>query len=323
MASLSKRVSESSDGNQGPIVVRQGWLTKQGRVRKTWRRRLFILQSDGCLTYYKSSDLTQTPAGTIALSDCTLVRAGGECAVRWPATAAACSAIGIMTRSRRLYVHADNGEELAAWLSVIREAVPKGVPVCTPEDVTTSFGHGEGGGESGPPPLRVTVFLNASTSRTGRVILLPATMEKLLEAAGAAYSVEGIRIYDCNGSSIDDVTAVRDDDIIYLSQGEPFAFAEGLVRSATIHSAGESSSSEEDEGDAPAGPGDGGYLRPEPAAAGQAVEAPEYLVPGPGNSGSVTAAVTQGGDSDYAAPSTAAASSVDADYAVPSEIRKS
>jgi len=35
-----------------PVAVHQGFLTKCGRVRKSWKRRMFHLLSDGTLKYY-------------------------------------------------------------------------------------------------------------------------------------------------------------------------------------------------------------------------------------------------------------------------------
>ena len=36
----------------GQEVLKEGYLTKQGHVRKNWKRRWFVLYADGELAYY-------------------------------------------------------------------------------------------------------------------------------------------------------------------------------------------------------------------------------------------------------------------------------
>jgi RAC serine/threonine-protein kinase len=42
-------------------VVKEGWLFKRGEHIKNWRRRYFILRSDGSLVGYKNLPDTQVP----------------------------------------------------------------------------------------------------------------------------------------------------------------------------------------------------------------------------------------------------------------------
>jgi hypothetical protein len=39
-------------GGAGIVIVREGWLLKQGQKRKSWKRRFFRLTADGMLRYY-------------------------------------------------------------------------------------------------------------------------------------------------------------------------------------------------------------------------------------------------------------------------------
>lgn len=56
------------------IVIKQGYLVKQGAVVRNWKRRYFVLTGVS-LTYY-ASDESDGPCGTIALADVTGVRVG-------------------------------------------------------------------------------------------------------------------------------------------------------------------------------------------------------------------------------------------------------
>ena len=53
---LSKSIDVSSR-----LVVKEGWLFKRGEHIKNWRRRYFILRSDGSLVGYKNLPDTQIP----------------------------------------------------------------------------------------------------------------------------------------------------------------------------------------------------------------------------------------------------------------------
>lgn len=35
-----------------PKIIYSGYLTKQGKLRKTWKQRWFVLTEDGTLSYY-------------------------------------------------------------------------------------------------------------------------------------------------------------------------------------------------------------------------------------------------------------------------------
>lgn len=82
-------------------------------------------------------------------------------------------------------------------MAAIKSAVPKGVPVTTPEEILSSWGSDAVSQFSAPNGTshvdRVTVFQNTSNSRTGKVIALPGTMAELLKAAGEAYGITGKR----------------------------------------------------------------------------------------------------------------------------------
>jgi len=65
---------EEKEGEEVPapaIIEMQGYLTKQGKVVKNWKRRWFVLRNTR-LYYYKSS-VARKPKGKILLKDVVLV----------------------------------------------------------------------------------------------------------------------------------------------------------------------------------------------------------------------------------------------------------
>lgn len=68
---------------------------------------------------------------------------------------------------------------------------------------------------------RVSVFVNSNHS-DGRVFKLAESWESLLEEIANKLSVEPKLIYSQAGAVIDDIELIRDDDVLYVSSGEPF-----------------------------------------------------------------------------------------------------
>ncbi|KAJ8025567.1 BTB/POZ domain-containing protein KCTD9 [Holothuria leucospilota] len=68
---------------------------------------------------------------------------------------------------------------------------------------------------------RVTLLRNGKTTE-GKVILLPDSRDKLLVEASAALGINATVIYNKYGGRIEDFDLIRDDDILYMSEGEPF-----------------------------------------------------------------------------------------------------
>ncbi|KAE8285505.1 BTB/POZ domain-containing protein KCTD9 [Larimichthys crocea] len=67
---------------------------------------------------------------------------------------------------------------------------------------------------------RVTLFVRG-TATNGKVLAVYGSLEDLLSAASCKLGVRAASVYNGNGGLIDDVTLIRDDDVLYVSEGDP------------------------------------------------------------------------------------------------------
>ncbi|XP_078421877.1 BTB/POZ domain-containing protein KCTD9 isoform X1 [Cetorhinus maximus] len=68
---------------------------------------------------------------------------------------------------------------------------------------------------------RVTLFVNGS-HRDGKVVAVYGTLPDLLSVASNKLSIKAVHLYNGKGGLIDDIALIRDDDVLYVSEGEPF-----------------------------------------------------------------------------------------------------
>uniref|UniRef100_A0A3Q1EV98 Potassium channel tetramerization domain containing 9b n=1 Tax=Acanthochromis polyacanthus TaxID=80966 RepID=A0A3Q1EV98_9TELE len=66
---------------------------------------------------------------------------------------------------------------------------------------------------------RVTLFVNGS-STNGKVVAVFGSLEDLLTAASSKLGIRASGVYNGNGGLIDDVALIRDDDVLYVSDGD-------------------------------------------------------------------------------------------------------
>ncbi|XP_034752925.1 BTB/POZ domain-containing protein KCTD9-like [Etheostoma cragini] len=66
---------------------------------------------------------------------------------------------------------------------------------------------------------RVTLFVNG-TSSNGKVVAVYGSLEDLLSVASSKLGVRASSVHNGNGGLIDDVTLIRDDDVLYVSEGD-------------------------------------------------------------------------------------------------------
>ncbi|XP_029025092.1 BTB/POZ domain-containing protein KCTD9b [Betta splendens] len=66
---------------------------------------------------------------------------------------------------------------------------------------------------------RVTLFVNG-TSTNGKVVAVYGSLEDLLTVASSKLGIRASSVYNGNGGLIDDITLIRDDDVLYVSEGD-------------------------------------------------------------------------------------------------------
>lgn len=225
-----------------------GYLTKQGRNVKSWKRRYaalrccsrsrwFVLQRNSKLTYYslRPGVAGAKILGWMDISICCAVLPGGRCIeCQWP-RASTSYCFGIISPQRKLFLVADSIPDLSAWLQILRDMLSPEIPVTNAREVEVSFKP------SAPlPPLpgpsvtrRITLLRNGGDNQ-GRVVAAPADMPSCLALASSVLGIQATRLFTDKGGEITDFSLVRDDDVIYVSKGEPFAdtATERLLRSA-------------------------------------------------------------------------------------------
>ena len=75
---------------------------------------------------------------------------------------------------------------------------------------------------------RVNIFRNGC-STDGILLSVPSTMCQLLAEAGRKLEMTAKKLYSPRGATVDDTNVLRDDDILYLSSGEPFKPICGII----------------------------------------------------------------------------------------------
>nr|AAH90472.1 Zgc:113115 [Danio rerio] len=68
---------------------------------------------------------------------------------------------------------------------------------------------------------RVTLFVNG-TSKNGKVVAVYGTLSDLLTLASNKLGLRACNLYNGKGGLIDDIALIRDDDVLYVSEGDAF-----------------------------------------------------------------------------------------------------
>ncbi|NXP75390.1 PKHA2 protein, partial [Ramphastos sulfuratus] len=102
----------------GPPILKSGYCVKQGNVRKSWKRRYFILD-EFSISYYKCEQ-DKEPLRSILLKDVCKTH---ECLVKSGDLLMRDNLFEIITSSRTFYIQADSPEDMHSWIRVISGAV--------------------------------------------------------------------------------------------------------------------------------------------------------------------------------------------------------
>eukprot|EP00051_Salpingoeca_urceolata_P000744 m.35795 g.35795 ORF g.35795 m.35795 type:complete len:350 (-) comp10953_c0_seq1:277-1326(-) len=119
----------SAEAGNDATVVRAGWVTKRGQVKKNWKRRYFVLRDDFTLSYYKDGSMYAKPAGVIAIDTNVRVIPGAELGKphKWPEHTAQDTWLAVKTRERTYYLSCDSQEAAQGWLQKIKELANSGL----------------------------------------------------------------------------------------------------------------------------------------------------------------------------------------------------
>ncbi|NXC07189.1 PKHA2 protein, partial [Orthonyx spaldingii] len=102
----------------GPPPLKSGFCVKQGNVRKSWKRRYFILD-EFSISYYKCEQ-DKEPLRSILLKDVCKTH---ECLVKSGDLLMRDNLFEIITSSRTFYIQADSPEDMHSWIQAITGAV--------------------------------------------------------------------------------------------------------------------------------------------------------------------------------------------------------
>ncbi|NXE55614.1 PKHA2 protein, partial [Casuarius casuarius] len=102
----------------GPPVLKSGYCVKQGNVRKSWKRRYFVLD-EFSISYFKCEQ-DKEPLRSILLKDVCKTH---ECLVKSGDLLMRDNLFEIITSSRTFYIQADSPEDMRSWIRAITGAV--------------------------------------------------------------------------------------------------------------------------------------------------------------------------------------------------------
>eukprot|EP00730_Choanoeca_flexa_P012074 TRINITY_DN3178_c0_g1_i2.p1 TRINITY_DN3178_c0_g1~~TRINITY_DN3178_c0_g1_i2.p1 ORF type:complete len:294 (+),score=61.78 TRINITY_DN3178_c0_g1_i2:81-962(+) len=125
-----------------PRVLETGWLHKEGKNVRNWKRRFFALDSLSCLRYYRDEDIAKAPCGSINMAECSHVVTGTACNCVWPEEAEPRLCFGIVTPKRTYHIYGLDVHEVTDWMVAFKRAarltaaLPEGRPLT--EGLTTT-----------------------------------------------------------------------------------------------------------------------------------------------------------------------------------------
>ncbi|NWZ92232.1 PKHA2 protein, partial [Nesospiza acunhae] len=133
----------------GPAPLKSGFCVKQGNVRKSWKRRYFVLD-EFSISYYKCEQ-DKEPLRSILLKDVCKTH---ECLVKSGDLLMRDNLFEIITSSRTFYIQADSPEEMHSWIRAITSAVQALKTRPREMSFMRSTSAARPGGSSGPSQAR-------------------------------------------------------------------------------------------------------------------------------------------------------------------------
>ncbi|NWR24386.1 PKHA2 protein, partial [Emberiza fucata] len=133
----------------GPAPLKSGFCVKQGNVRKSWKRRYFVLD-EFSISYYKCEQ-DKEPLRSILLKDVCKTH---ECLVKSGDLLMRDNLFEIITSSRTFYIQADSPEEMHSWIRAITAAVQALKTRPREMSFMRSTSVARPGGSSGPSQAR-------------------------------------------------------------------------------------------------------------------------------------------------------------------------
>lgn len=109
-------LSKSNVSGSSNNILKQGWGIKRGHVRKNWKRRYFILYSNG-FSYYKS-DKDDEAIRTIPIDEILTAKVGSE-----ENSDSRENLFMVATTDKIYYVQVDSSEEMSSWVSNFEDAL--------------------------------------------------------------------------------------------------------------------------------------------------------------------------------------------------------
>ncbi|XP_078284900.1 pleckstrin homology domain-containing family A member 2-like isoform X2 [Rhinoraja longicauda] len=100
----------------GPQVYKSGFCVKQGIVRKSWKRRYFILDENS-FSYFKC-EMEKEPLRAIPLKD---IQRAQDCSCSQALMRD--NLFELVTATRTFYIQADSPAEMESWIAAVNQAI--------------------------------------------------------------------------------------------------------------------------------------------------------------------------------------------------------
>uniref|UniRef100_A0A914VD49 PH domain-containing protein n=1 Tax=Plectus sambesii TaxID=2011161 RepID=A0A914VD49_9BILA len=116
-------MAETASSNWNPNnAIKSGWLLRQSKYLKRWKRAWFVLYSSGRLSYYESDHASSAKDHLHIPAERAEILTADRCEVEAPEGYTQKSLIGLRTKSKTWYLCAENDDDLMAWTLSLEDA---------------------------------------------------------------------------------------------------------------------------------------------------------------------------------------------------------